>query len=38
MGSITDDCKLSQNEISALTTSVNVIDFAPGQGGDLYEP
>ena len=37
MGSITDACESGQNEISALTTSVNGGDFAPGQGVDLYK-
>ena len=32
---ITDDCESCQNEISTITTRVNI---ARGQGGDLHEP
>ena len=38
VASITDDCESCQNEISALTKSVNGCDFALGQGGDLHSP
>ena len=31
VGSITLDCESCQNEISALTTRINVVDFALGR-------
>ena len=38
VGSITGDCESCQNEISALTTRVNRVNFALGQGDDLHLP
>ena len=34
----TNDYESCQNEISALTTWVNGVDFALGQGGDVHFP
>ena len=36
VGNKTGDCESCQNEILALTTHVNEVDFALGQGGDLH--
>ena len=38
VGSITGDYESSQNGISALTTHVNGVDCALGEGGDLHLP
>ena len=37
VGNITGDCKSCHNEMSALTTPVNGVDVALGQGRDLHQ-